>query len=136
MLGLILIFSSCSKKATPCGDPAPTFIQIGLVDNNDSLVIGKKYDPDSIKLNVDGKNVNVYFSKGYMIINYDGYDIYNNMNYLLYLSKTDVDTLTLKVHRYESECWSYYDEFGGLTYNSKIISPVSYNKFEFKIIKE
>jgi hypothetical protein len=135
LLGIMLIFSSCSKKTTPCGDPAPTLIDIGLVDKSDSLLIGNKYDPDSIKFYVGEKRVYVGFYKGYMSINYNGFDIYNNMNCFLYLSKTDVDTLTLKVLRYESECGSYY-EFDGLTYNSKVISPVPYNKFVFKIIKE
>ena len=136
ILVVMVIFSSCRKKTTPCGDPAPTLIDIGLVDKNDSLLIGNKYNPDSIKLIVDEKNVDVYVHKGYISINYAGLYIYNNMNFFLYLSKTDVDTLNLKVHRYESECWNYYEEFGGLTYNSKIISPVSYNEFEYKIIKE
>jgi len=137
LLGIMLIFSSCNKKTMPCGDlvPVPTLIQIGLVDKNDSILIGNKYDPDSIKLSVDEKNVTVYFYKGYMSINYYGFDIYNNKNYFLYLSNTDGDTLNLKVLRYESECGSYY-EFDGLTYNSKVISPVPYNKFVFKIIKE
>ena len=136
ILGVMVIFSSCRKKTTTCGDPAPTLIDIGLVDKSDSLLIGNKYDPDSIKFYVGEKRVYVGFYKGYMSINYNGFDIYNNMNFFLYLSKTDVDTLTLKVLRYDSECWNYYDEFGGLTYNSKVISPVLYNKFVFKIIKE
>jgi hypothetical protein len=136
ILGLISIFSSCSKKTSPCGDPAPTIIQIGLVDRNDSLLIGKMYDPDSIKFCVGEKRIFVGFYKGYMSINYNGFEVYNNMNCFLYLSKTDVDTLTFKVLRYDSECWNYYNEFDGLTYNSKLISPLSVDKSVFKIIKE
>ena len=137
ILGVMMVFPSCNKKSVPpCGDPAPTIIQIGLVDRNDSLLIGNIYDPDSINFYVGEKRVFVGFYKGYMSINYNGFDIYNNMNCFLYLSKTDVDTLTLKVLRYDSQCWNYYNEFAGLTYNSKLISPVPYDKFVFKVIKE
>jgi len=137
ILGVMMVFPSCNKRSVPpCGDPAPTIIQIALVDRNDSLLIGNIYDPDSIKLFVGEKRVFVGFYKGYMSINYNGFDIYNKMNYFLYLSKTEEDTLTLKVNRYESECWGYYDEFDGLTYNSKLISPIPYDKFVFKVIKE
>jgi len=135
LLSVTLALSSCSKKAEPCGDPSSASIQIDLVDKNDSLLIGKKYDPDSIKMNVEGKNVSIYIYEGHMEIDYSGFDIYNNRNYFLYLSKTDTDTLNLKVLSYENKCWSSYG-FSGLTYNSKVISPVSYNKFLFKIIKE
>jgi hypothetical protein len=130
----VFIFSSCNEKHAQCGDPADPVIQIALVDQNDSLLIGRKYHPDSIRLTVDNKTLYMDIEQGYIFLNSCILDAYNNDNYFLYLSKSDTDTLNLQILKYEGVCGTYYG-FGGLKYNSKEISPVFYNKYVFKIIK-
>ena len=133
----IIIISSCNNKSSPCGDPAPTIMQIALVDHNDSLLIGKKYIPDSIQLIAGNKKLNITVEKGFIIVNYGSLEIYNSDNYFLYLSKADTDTLNIQVNDvYNKDCDNYYPELGAFQYNFKTISPDTYNKFVFKIIKE
>jgi hypothetical protein len=137
MLVIMVVFQSCKDKTNSnCGDPVPTVIQIGLVDANDSLLIGGTYNPDSIHLMVQDSNINISIDKGWMSLYYDGLEIYNNVNFLLYLSTEDVDTLTFKVTKYPSDCFVFSYEFGGMTYNSKTISHEANNTYVYKIIKE
>ena len=137
LLGGIIIVSSCSNKSSPCGDPAPTIMQIALVDQNDSLLIGKKYLPDSIQLIAGNKKLNITVENGFIIVNYGSLEIYNSDNYFLYLSKADTDTLNIQVNDpYNNDCGIYYPELGTFQYNFKSISPDTYNKSVFKILKE
>jgi hypothetical protein len=135
-LGGACIFSSCIEKIVNCDDPAPTFIRITLVDKNDSLLIGTKYFPDSIHLTVNNEIIPFSIGGGSVWIYYSGLEVYNNDNYLLYLSKDDTDTLNLRVYSYHThDCGNYYD-FGGLKYNFRDISPGTYDHTSFKVIKD
>ena len=134
----LIIFPSCNEKKSQiknCGDPAPPFIGIGLVDTNDSLLIGHLYNPDSIQLFVNNMKVNMRVDEGYMWITYTGLDIYSLKNYYLYLSYKDTDTLNLAISsHYDEYCGTSYI-FNGLKYNSKTIPHVPGNILMFKIIK-
>jgi hypothetical protein len=127
------IFQSCEPKPhSLCGDPPPQYIGVALVDSNDNLLIGPVYNPDSIKLTLDNKPLEIHFDKGYIVIYYGGMDIYNLRNYLLYLNYKDTDTLNLAVSgHYDDQCGSYY-YFSGLKYNSKTVG--GYHLY-YKIIK-
>lgn len=128
----LLLFFSCGHYG-PC-DPSPRMMAIELVDGHDSLLIGKKYLPDSIRLTVDNNNLSIKVQFGQIQILYAGLDIYNDANYFLYLSKSTTDTLRLTVSKHHNKCGDYYD-FDGLTYNSKNISPVPNTDIVFKIKK-
>jgi len=131
-LGGLLFFFSCGRYG-PC-DPSPRMMAIELVDKNDSLLIGKTYNPDSIRLTVDNTRLSIMIQHGQIQLFYAGLDIYNEANYFLYLSKSTTDTLKLTVSKHHNKCGDYYD-FDGLTYNSKNISPVPNTDIVFKIIK-
>jgi hypothetical protein len=131
----LLFLNSCNNdnKQTLCGDPIPTNLEIYLVDNSDSLLIGKKYDQDSIKLTVNNKMVEIHISNGKISFMYPSLEEYNNVNYTLYLSKSDKDTINLIVnHQYIEDCGNYYG-VTSLSYNSKQIEPIA--GLVFKIVK-
>ena len=129
------LFISCSNKSKEelCGDPLPVYLHFYLVDKNDSLLIGTKYDPDSIKLTVENKSINLSFDHGSIFFNYQILEEYNHSNYYLFLSKTDSDTINLVVnHKWDGACGPYY----GVTtfsYNSTPISHIT--GLTYKIIK-
>ncbi|MEI6174376.1 MAG: hypothetical protein WCR01_11555 [Bacteroidota bacterium] len=135
LLQPLLFLDSCTNDHAqpPCGDPIPTSLQIYLVDKNDSLLIGRKYNQDSIKLTVNNKNIDIQISQGKIIFVYPDLVEYNNMNYLLSLSKNEIDTVNLVVyHNYVEDCGNYYG-VGSMSYNSKRIEPVT--GLVYKIIK-
>ncbi len=112
---------------------SPTKVAICLVDHNDSLLIGKKYNQDSIKLTVNNTMVDIHFSNGTISFVYPGLEEYNNLNYTLHLSKSDNDTVNLVVnHQYIEDCGNYYG-ITSLSYNSKLIEPSA--GFVYKIVK-
>jgi len=132
---LLILLNSCNNnhKQPLCGDPIPSSVEIFLVDNNDSLLIGKKYNPDSIKLTVNNKMVDIHCTNGRISFVYTNMEEYNNLNYILYLSKTDEDTISLIVnHQYIEDCGYYYG-ITSLSYNSKQIEPL--NGLVYKIVK-
>jgi hypothetical protein len=136
----LLIVFSCSKKSVPCGDPVPSLIEIALVDKNDSLLIGKKYDPDTIKLwgYIKDQRQDFYgnFNEGYITIFYSwdqGLDYTDN--FYMYLSKDDIDTVNLKSSVRQNNCGNFYD-LQGVRYNSKEVVPITYNKFRYNIRKD
>jgi hypothetical protein len=134
ILSTLLISCSNKSKNKLCGDPGPVFLQFYFVDKNDSNLIGKKYFPDSIKLTVQEKSIDLIYDHGSMLFDYEILEPYNNSTYLLTLSKTDVDTINLIVnHQYDGECGPYYG-VTKLLYNSKSISQVTGNVY--KIVKE
>lgn len=131
----LLLLNSCSNdhKHPLCGDPIPSNLEIYLVDKNDSLLIGKKYDQDSIKLTVNNTMVGIHISNGRISFLYPNLELYNNLNYTLYLSKSDEDTINLIVnHQYIEDCGYYYG-ITSLSYNSKQIEPL--NGLVYKIVK-
>jgi len=134
LLVFLFLFSSCRNKPLPCGDPPPAFVRIILTDQHDSLLVGKKYNPDSISLMANHEKISLSVEKGIITLHYAGLEKYNSENYWLTLSKTDTDTLRLTVTKHSGSCWDY-DEFSNLVYNSATVSPVSYDKFVFKIVK-
>ena len=131
----LLIFQSCKLDNRICVDLPPDFIEVALVDSNNNLLIGSVYNPDSIKLTLDDKLLDINFDQGYLVINYAGMDIYNLKKYLLYLNYQDSDTLNLSVSgHYDDQCGSYYT-FSGLKFNSRNVANVPGDNTRFKIIK-
>jgi hypothetical protein len=66
---------------------------------------------------------------------YSGFNVYNDLNYYLYLSSTDIDTLNLKIIINDTGCGPEYrcDE---LRYNSKVITAEPDTYLVYKIFKE
>ena len=75
----LLFLNSCSNdhKQPLCGDPMPINLEIYLVNNSDSLLIGKKYDQDSIKLTVNNTMVDINISNGRISFVYPNLEEYN-----------------------------------------------------------
>lgn len=131
----LLLLNSCGNehKQTPCSDPIPSNLEIYLVDNKDSLLIGKKYNQDSIKLTVNNKMIDIFISNGRISFVYPNLEEYNNLTYTLYLSKSEEDTIKLIVnHQYIEDCGNYYG-VTSLSYNSKQIEPIT--GLLYKIVK-
>jgi hypothetical protein len=59
-LFLVIFLSSCNGRKC---FPPPNSIFIYLVDKNDSLLIGTKYSPDSIRLKVDNRTLQTTINK-------------------------------------------------------------------------
>ena len=135
LLSFFLLNSCSNDKIQPlCGDPIPTSLEMYLVDKNDNLLIGKEYDPDSIKLMVNNSMVDIHVAEGRISFVYPNLEDYNNATYTLYLSKSDDDTINLIVnHQYVEGCGNYYG-VKALSYNSKQIEPIT--GLVYKIIKE
>jgi hypothetical protein len=132
---LVLLSNSCriDQKQPLCGDPISSTIKIWLVDESDSLLIGKHYDQDSVKLTVNNTTVDIDISNGIIYFAYPSLEEYNDLNYTLYLSKSDEDTINLIVnHQYVEDCGNYYG-VTSLSYNSKQIEPIS--GLFYKIVK-
>jgi hypothetical protein len=133
---LILVFlSSCENRSKQqlCGDPGPVIVGIWLVDKNDSSLVGKKYDPDSIRLSVENMSIDLQFDHGEIIFNYSSLEPFNKSTYYLILSKTETDTIKLVVNQQnDGDCGPYYsiDKF---SYNSSTISKMT--AWTYKIIK-
>lgn len=136
LLFLSLLFqNSCSNehKQPLCGDPLPSNLEICLVDKSDSLLIGNKYDQDSIKLSVNNTTVDIHISNGRISFVYPNLEEYNNLNYILYLSISDKDTINLLVnHQYIDDCGNYYG-VTSFSYNSNQIEPIT--GLVYKIVK-
>jgi len=115
---------SCDLKQPPCGDPAAESVEIWLVDKYDSSLLGKLYSPDSIKLLVDNQPIKLSFNNHWISFYYSYLSPFNNSTYLLYLNKTDVDTIKLVVENYENKCGKY-NLLTSLNYNSKFLSPIA-----------
>jgi len=131
----LLFLNSCSNDHNQplCGDPIPSNLEIYLVDNNDSLLIGKKYNQDSIKLTVNNVMVDIHISNGRISFFYPNLEEYNNLNYTLYLSKSDEDTINLIVnHHYIEDCGNYHG-VTSFSYNSEQIEPIT--GLVYKIVK-
>lgn len=136
LISFLPLLDSCHKGENNCGDPPGSFIQIILVDKNDSLLVGRKFDPDSVNLSVNNKLIMLSIYRGIITFNYNLGEQYNKDNYLLFLSKFDTDTINLTVnHYYNGNCWDYY-KFNNFKYNFVNIASVPYNDHCFKIIKE
>ena len=136
ILPAILFLDSCTNKTEkiPCGDPLPSYMQVCLVDNNDSSLIGKTFNQDSIKLTVENKLVDLQFYRNSILIPYQLLEEYNNSDYSLYLSMTDSDTINLVVHhQYQEGCGNYYG-ITSFSYNLQSISQIG--GLTYKIIKK
>jgi|WetSurMetagenome_2_1015567.scaffolds.fasta_scaffold343793_1 hypothetical protein len=129
LLTCLLFTGACNNDDGPCGDPISQYIQLTLVDPNNIPLIGSVYDPDSIKLTVNGTRIDTQTSAGAVRFYYPSLQPYNNAKYLLYLSSTDTDTLTFVVNQQTSEaCGSYY-EITSFTYNTVPVTPTGYVNF-------
>ena len=135
LISSVFILASCRDSYVICGDPPYYQIQLTLVDQNDSLLIGSKYNKDSIRLTVDTDHLVTYIQKGILMIDFAGFEKYNAKDYLLYLSKEDTDTLNMDVDVHYGPCGDPYWVFKVLKYNSKTITPVPGDNKLFKIIK-
>jgi hypothetical protein len=131
-LFLVIILSSCSGRKC---FPPPNSIFIYLNDKNDSLLIGTKYSPDSIRLMVDNKTLQIKIDEGELNVLYSGFNAYNDLNYYLYLSSTDTDTINLKILMNDTDCGPEY-HCNELKYNSKVITPKPNTYLVHKILKE
>ena len=135
LLQSLIFQNSCrnDQKQQLCGDPIPSILEIQLVDKNDSLIIGKKYSQDSIKLTVNNKNVDIQVSHGIISFVYPNLEEFNNFNYIISLSAIDTDTINLIVyHNYVEDCGNYYG-VQSISYNTKLIEPIT--GLVYKIVK-
>jgi hypothetical protein len=136
VFGGTFLLTSCPGRFIHCGDPEISCIRIMLVDKNDSNLIGKRYDPDSISLSVNHQSIAMDVENGSILIYFPGLQVHNSENYLLYLSKEDTDTLNLRVYEYSTkDCGTYFD-FGGMKYNSADVSSIPGDYSSFKIRKD
>lgn len=132
LLILLGIVNSCNVKPPLCGDPASEFVQIWLVDKNDSSLVGTKYSVDSIKLVVDSIPVGIQIYHHTINFQFSALGSFNNSNYYLTLSKIDVDTIKMIVEHYEGKCFPY-NTIAGFSYNSIPVSTSSGRLY--KIVK-
>jgi|WetSurMetagenome_2_1015567.scaffolds.fasta_scaffold48553_2 hypothetical protein len=130
-----VLLLSCVRKPVNCGDPAQTTLAIALVDQNDSLLIGKKYAPDSIYLYLNEDLVPIEIYQGFILVSYSQPKALLNVNLFLYLSATDTDTLRMGVSTVNHDDCPTYWVFNGLDYNGTARSPEPQNLHEFLIIK-
>jgi len=135
-LGLLFL-TSCDKnknKSDDCnGDPKANYFVLTLVDKNDSLLIGQKYNADSIRLYLNDSTMHIYVECGVIFLNYTLWQKFNNKNYILYLSHSDQDTLNFLVKNVNTPCGTILN-VDTIYYNNKAIAP-SNGILNFKIIK-
>jgi hypothetical protein len=119
-----------------CGDPPYTGIDLLLVDARDSLVIGKKYNPDSIRLSVKDVPIEMAVQNGVIHLNYSYFTQYNDENFILYLSKADQDTLNFIINKYNNgECGTVLS-VGSFHYNKALLSPdPNGNNYTYRVVK-
>jgi hypothetical protein len=84
---------------------------------------------------VDNKTLQISIYKGELKVFYSGFDAYNDLNYYLYLSRTDTDTINLKILMNNTTCGPEY-HCNELKYNSKVITPEPNTYLVYKIHKE
>jgi hypothetical protein len=113
----------------------PNGIAIFLVDTNSNNLIGTKYSKDSIKLFVSNTTISTLNYDSFFSFLYSGCDKYNDLNYFLYLSKSDIDTINLKIAKNNTDCGIEYHciEF---KYNSKIMTAEPNSYLAYKIVKK
>jgi hypothetical protein len=136
MVVVFLFILSCYQPE--CSDPRQAKILLTLTDSNDSVLIGKKYDPDSIRLSINNSRLYIYITKGVIVLNYYDWIKYNPEDYILYLSKEDQDTMNLSIRtEFYEECGGY-NYIDSLLYNHKLIYPVYTPKKppNYKVIKQ
>ncbi len=131
----IMLLVSCVRDPIPCGDPMPTLAGIELVDRNDSLLVGTKYDPDSVYLTVNNEILSISVDRGIIWISYGLPKHYLAQDFYLTLSAEDTDTLKFNAYAVTPEDCSTYWVFNGLNYNSKDLAPVQGVPLIFKIVK-
>ena len=136
---IMFIFNvvSCkhNKEQPECGDPAPNIFNLVLKDKNDSLVIGKEYNQDTVKLTVNKKKADFFIYNGVISVHYDTLQPYNTDEYILYLRESDQDTLNLIITTHTpSECPKFL-KLDSLYYNHKFI-PSNKGDLTFKILKQ
>lgn len=123
---------SCNKKSPDCGDPAPSYCKIILVDKNDNLLVGAKYPENTIKLIIENQTIPLIFDNQAIIFDFYKLRTYNNKDFALKLDENEIDTLNLYIRTYTNECWTS-EILDTLKYNKLTIAPLSGNTY--KIIK-
>lgn len=115
--------------------PPPNGISIYFADTNGNNLIGMKYSKDSIRLAVSNVNLDILRSNTFLSFLCSGFDNYNDLNYYLYLSKSDTDTINMTVTKENTNCGTEYHctEF---KYNSKIITAEPNSYLQYKIVKK
>jgi len=131
-LFFVIILYSCNGKKC---FPPPNSIFIYLVNKDDSLLIGTKYSPDSIRLMVNNKTLQISIDNGELKVLYSGFDDYNDLDYYLYLSSTDTDTINLKILMNDTHCGPEY-HCNELKYNSEVIAAEPNTYLVYKILKK
>ena len=126
----ISVFISCVKKSKhqDCGDPAPFYCMLSLVDADNNYLLGKKYFEDSIKLSVDQSTIELYFSDSIIYFYYEGLEKYNESDYMFELNSEEIDTLNLTVRDYITECWEG-SALEGFRLNREEILPTGSNNY-------
>jgi hypothetical protein len=131
-----LVLLSCVRKPVICGDPVPSTLEIALVDQNDSLLIGKKYAPDSIYLYLNDELVPIEIYQGFILVEYGQPKTFLNVNLFLFLSANDTDTLRMLVTTVNHDDCPTSWVFNGLDYNGRARTPDPQNLHEFRIKKD
>jgi hypothetical protein len=136
LLPALFLLLSCHpwNVDPPCGDPMPNFIELSLVDSSDSLLVGKIYDPDSIRMSVNNEQADLYLQHGVIIINYAGFQQYSTGNFILYLSKEDQDTLNFNIHQVHTKDCGSYLTLELFQYNQKYIYPKD-GHYSYRVVK-
>lgn len=127
-----ILMSACTEKAPDCGDPKSMNCELVLTDSLNNYLIGTKYSEDSVQLSVNKALIPFTFYNGAIVFNFNGYDSFNNSNYILKLNTNDSDTLSIEISKYSNKCWSGY-EIDTMRYNSQILQNTSANRY--RIIK-
>jgi hypothetical protein len=114
--------------------PEPNGVAIFLVDSAGNNLVGSRYNKDTIRLILPDQTLRNITEDVFISFIYSGFQKYNGSNYLLYLSKSDTDTLNLTVEEKSTSCGPEYHctEF---RYNSKVVQAEPNSYLQYKIVK-
>lgn len=119
LLPLLLLACNTDKyKILNCGDPATQMFQLLLLDKEDSILIGRAYCPDSIRLFSSSEALPLESHEGMLLVYFIPASSYKNKDLYLYLNKEDTDTLHLFFRTVSTSCWSF-ERMDSLQYNGE-----------------
>lgn len=131
MIALVssLVMMACSEESPDCGDPKSTICELILVDSVKNVLVGTKYDTDSIQLQVNKALIPLNFDNGIIRFNFAGYDLFNATDYILKLNYRESDTLNVKIRMITTQCWTVFS-IDTVSYNDQVLQSISENKYE------
>ena len=129
---ILALLSSCNRDKC---FPPPNGISIFLVDSNNNNLIGTRYNSDTIKLILSDQTLTKIVNDVFISFIYSGFQKYNNSNYLLYLSYSDIDTLNLTVEEDNTSCGAEY-HCTKFKYNSVVVQAEPNTYLQYKIVKK